>query len=872
MTHTLADMDIPDAVRDLIEPHLDPAPETLQQISVVLAQKRDEARTARVSSGIETIWREFEDAYIGIDDANRGEYGDNKMQKPMDPTGPLTTGKGMKGTEYRSTAFIRLTARYVDAGVAKLCEILLPPDDKAFSINEMPVPELLKAKDDTSQVVHDGLGGIPLTRAARPEEIPPPSSGVPGVPPLATGVAAASTPPGSAAAAAPATGSAGAVLPAGPVGGPAPAPRVPLLVKDLAEEHIQIARKKAKSAETRIYGWMVESNYTAEMRKVLFDSARLGTGCLKGPFPKASRGIVVNTGEDKSLNITIEDVIKPAVSWVDIWNIYPDPTCGEDIHNGDYVFEADYMSERQVRDLKKLPGYINTAIDAVLLEGPEKFTTTQDNPGRASTIVGSQQQLGRYGVWYFYGTLKREEVECIYSASNKTFADEKIPDTRREIYVIATMINKTVVRTVINPLDSGQFPYHLMPWQRRSGFWAGIGVGEQVRTPQRITNAAVRSMLNNAGKSAGSQIVIDQASIKPADGTHTIVPDKVWYKTADSPGTDVREAFMAIGIPNVTDAMMKIIDFGLKMAEEATSIPLVTQGQSGATTPDTFGATQLQDNNANQLLRGIGYTVDDNITEPVVRQCYEWLLLDPDVPDDEKGEFKINAHGSSALVERAIQDQTLAQLAAPSLNAAYGIDPKRWAKVYLKSKRLNPEDLQYTPEELQTMASTPPADPPIVAAAKVAAGVQMQKIVAGQSSDQQNMQHEAQLHADEQALEGKSVENDATRIEAERQRTQVEATVRLHELSMKRDTALMEYANRRGVSLDQAKTELAKTAMLVKAQRDLNAVDNAVDLHKHHNPPQPPGGGRKQPKHVLKPPVQTPGRAANGKAFEQAGQ
>ena len=47
-------------------------------------------------------------------------------------------------------------------------------------------------------------------------------------------------------------------------------------------------------------------------------------------------------------------------------------------------------------------------------------------------------------------------------------------------------------------------------------------------------------------------------------------------------------------------------------AEESTSIPLITQGQTGPTTPDTFGAAQLQNNNANQLLRSVGYAVDEN--------------------------------------------------------------------------------------------------------------------------------------------------------------------------------------------------------------------------------------------------------------------
>jgi hypothetical protein len=29
----------------------------------------------------------------------------------------------------------------------------------------------------------------------------------------------------------------------------------------------------------------------------------------------------------------------------------------------------------------------------------------------------------------------------------------------------------------MNPLDSGELPYHSVPWQRRAGHWAGVGVG-----------------------------------------------------------------------------------------------------------------------------------------------------------------------------------------------------------------------------------------------------------------------------------------------------------------------------------------------------------------------------------------------------------
>jgi hypothetical protein len=837
--------DLPDDVREAIQPHADAPSSVLDAIGVQIAQKREEAKGARGLSGIEATWKECEEAYLGIDDANRHEFTDARWAKPMSMDGPVTTGRKSKQTDHRSTVFLRLTSRYVDAGVAKLGEILLPADEKAFSFSEMPVPELIAAKEDASQVVHSGLG-VPLTRPLGPGEAapttaapPPPAPG----PAPAAGPPPPAPPPAPPVAAPPAPGA-----PPAPAGAPAPAagpPQVPLTVKDFAIEQIEMARKKAKAAETRIYDWMVETQYRAEIRKVICDSARIGVGVVKAPTPKSKRVMAITQAKGGGIELRIKEKIIPSAEWKDPWNIFPDPACGENIHDGDYMFDRDFMSARQVRGLKKLPGYIASQIDKVLEEGPNKVNSAGDGH------KGSNQK-GRFEVWYFYGALTRDEMQAIDQAAGK--APSQSNDGPEEAHAIVTLINDSVVRAAINPLDSGSFPYHSMPWQRRAGHWAGVGVSEQMRTPQRVTNAALRALLNNAGKSAGSQFVINQAGIRPADDSWTITPDKVWYKTMEG-SDDVRKDFMAIEIPNVTDELMKIITLGEKFAEDTTSIPLIAQGQSGATTPDTFGAAQLQNNNANQLLRSIGYAFDDYITEPVIRQYYEWLLLDPDVPNEEKGEFQIDAHGSIALVERAIQDQSIAQMGSMAANPIYGIDPKRWAKLFLKSKRLNPEQVQYTEEEQAKIDAAPPPENPSVTVAKIVQDTQLKLGVMQQTADQQTTQAEGEIAAAAHVLEGGKAQIEQTRVHGE-------LTIKANQIQMEHDRALMEYANRRNISLDQAKAELAKTAMTLQAQRELNAADQAVELHKHLNPkPQPPRGAR--------PPIQVPGRAGNGRAFEQ---
>lgn len=859
---------LPDEVKELIGPHLAEDQQTLDAISIALREKRDEAVTARKSSGIEDTWRQCEEAYAGIDDANRHEFANHRWSKPPSPDGPVTTTRAQQpgDGEVKSTAFVMLTARYVDAAAAKIAEILIPVDDRSFSVTEMPKPHLIKAKGDLTHVHHDD--GRPMWRPARKDETVAPTPTGPaasagGAPPPAPATPVAAPAPGGAVLA-----GAGAVAPQGGAQPPgaqpaaqAPPGHVPVTVKDFAEEAIELEREKAKRAEKQIYDWQVTSQYPAEIRKVIADQARCGVGVLKAPFAEATKAIAILKAPDGGIEVQIEDRIIPGARWVDFWNIYPDPSCGENIHRGEYIWEHDWLSERQVRELKKSPGYITKQIDRVIMEGPLKVANGEKRT-EGSDVV--EEHKNRYETWYYYGVLSRDEVAQIWTAAGKKMTNADVAESKMQVYVIVTMIGQHVVRCTINPLDSGKFPYHSVPWQRRPGHWAGRGVAEQIRMPQASVNAATRAMFNNAGVSGGIQIIIDQGTISPADGNWAITPNKIWYKMAGEGADDVRQSFTSIEIPNVTEQMMEIIKYGMQLGEESTSIPLVTQGQARETTPDTLGATNLQDSNANQLVRAIGNTWDDYLTDPVTNQYYEWYLLDPDVPNEDKGEFTINAHGSAALVERAIHDQFIAQIGPFVKDPAYGGNPKRWFKMLLKSKRIDPAEVCNTAEEQAKIDAQPPTQLPQVQVATINQDTQMKILAAKQPVEQQTIENEQRIAEAAQALEGK-------KVDAEDNRTVVEHGTKRYIADRDYDKALLQYATQHKITLDQARTELAKTAMTLKTQRDLNAQDNAVDLHKHHNPPREGRNIRPQRPHVgAKPPGQVPGRAGNGRAFEQA--
>lgn len=771
----------------------------LTALGAVIAKKRDEAVKARRDSGIEEVWSYCEEAYLAMDDANRGEFSKAKWAKPMALQGPLTREASQQSSS-KSTVFIPLTTRYVDMGAAKVSEIVLPIDDKAFSFEASPVSDL--------------VSGPPKAPPAAPP-VPPPALSGPG---------------------------------------PMPQAMPPADPRDLAKQQAGAAAKKA---ENRIYDWMVESRYPMQMRKVIFDAARIGVGVLKGPFSETctERAFTV---EGNVGTLVIDTKVKPGCKWIDPWNFYPHGSCGEDIHEGDHVFERDFLSSASLTALKKERGLITDAfpggepiylpeqIDKVIAEGPEKCNTNEDRPEM------SEAEKSRFTIWHFTGSLDAEDMVALGAPG----ADE-LPAEVSEVYAIVTLVNDTPIRATFNPLGkSGNYPYRVFPWSRRAGHWAGVGVGEQVKVPQRVVNAGVRSWMNMAGVASGLQIFIDRRGVVPADNSWDITPNKLWYITGEGMSNDVRQLVMGINMPDIGETLFKIIDFAFKQAEELSNIPLVSQGQTGPQDPKTFGQSELQNNNAQTLLRDKAYMIDDCITEPLVGDFYEWLLLDDSVPNDEKGDFKINARGSIAMVEKAIQEQTFPMLIqAASQNPSYGQNPAKLFADWMRSKRFNPDLTKYTDAEMAALQSRQPPEAPVVSAAKINAATRLH----------------VQDMADQTRLKTAAFDTnrDVAYEQALVERERIDAQFRLKELDLRKEVAMLEISAKQGISLNQIKAELAGVAMKLNTQRELSTDALAAELHMHHTPGASDLIPPTHQTQALTPPTEPVGQAQPGQAFTQ---
>jgi len=384
------------------------------------------------------------------------------------------------------------------------------------------------------------------------------------------------------------------------------------------------------------------------------------------------------------------------------------------------------------------------------------------------------------------------------------------------------MVNEHVIKAVMNPLDSGEFPYDVMPWQRKSGSPWGNGVARQGRTAQRIVTAATRNLMDNAGLSAGAQIVVG-TQIEPLDGTWALTPRKLWRFSEDADNDDVRKAMAFFEIPSRQKELMEIILFGQKLMEDATGLPMLLQGQQG-TAPDTVGGMTMLNNNASAVLRRLARTFDDCITEPHIRRYYTWLLQHGD--DEEKGDFSIDARGSTALVERDLQNQQIPQLLQFATNPVFGIDPKKAMNQFIKAQRFDPKNFEFSDkewEELVKRLSQKPQDP---------------KLEVAQLKEQGETER---LKASQQF--------DADQAEKDRRLELVLA-------DFEKQVSAMEQTGDKAMNFDDIKRSLAETAMKLRVQLKLSDQSTALAVQKHATP------------QAENPPTEPAGKAATGKAYQ----
>ena len=565
---------------------------------------------------------------------------------------------------------------------------------------------------------------------------------------------------------------------------------------DLAKEADRLmeeATRRAKAMEKEIDDQLNESDYNAEGRDVIHDAVLLGTGIIKGPVVEGRYNKSWQHSENQHVLEVVQEVA-PCARRVSPWDWFPDMSATR--HDEcEFEFERHYFTRNEMSDIAKLPGFMSDSIRQILANDEGRRRTSANTYiAQLREISGYSAELNndnRYEVWEYHGPLEREDLE----AAEIPYPEDELETLNGTVW----FCDNRVIKVTMNPLVTREKPYSIFCFDEDDSSVFGVGVPYLLRNTQAVYNSAWRMIMDNSGLSSGPQIVVNRQIVEPADGDWTITPKKVWYLKDKS--RQVHEAFGSYEINSHQAELANILQISRMLADEETSVPAIAQGDQGTASPTAQGMSMLM-NNANIVLKRAVKVWDDNITRKLLRRFYDYNMQFSQ-KNEIKGDFQIDARGSSALMAREMQMQSMAGLMQLSQSQAFAPLTKfpELYKMALRQMQIPTGDIVKTDEELaqeqQAMAEQPqqPEDP--IAAQRL-------------QLDAQKMQFDMQYKQQDIQTKQKQIAVDEMRAKLD-----YEAT-------------MTKIADQKELTLEQLKTQMGLKQMDVASKEKLMAFETQV--------------------------------------------
>lgn len=652
-----------------------------------------------------------------------------------------------------SQIYVNITRNKTRAGIARMSDMLLPNDDTNFGIKPTPIPATSASNQEPMQA----------DMQQRPEQQPmgqapgAPQGEVPGQPPEQ--------------------------------------PQEP--VKSEREIAQDVAKEAAREMQQQIEDDFAEANYNAHARDVIQDACILGTGVLKGPtvVNRIRRAWTTNpqTGES---TLEVKEELRAGLERVDVWDCFPDMSAAS-AEEAEFWFERKLLNRKQLRELADLPGVLLDQLRRALQEsGGRHIAEDRRAELRAITGVDTVVSDKKYELWEYWGPLDKDEL--------KACGCEDIDDDPLVEYTgCVLMVNGHVIKAAINPLESDALPYSVFNWEEDGASIFGFGIPYLMRQPQKVVNAAWRMMMDNAGISAGPQIVMKKRAVKPQDGDWTLRPNKIWLDEGDEP---VDHAFRTYQITNNQGDLFAIFEAAQRLADTETNLPILLQGEGMGQGPGakTLGGMQMLMNNSNIVLRSATKNYDDGVTTPTVKRFYDYHMMYTDRPEI-KGDFDIVAKGTSVLIAREEQQEKLMMLSQVAGQNPMFAKMTNWNGLYreiLRTLQVPVDTITYTDEELEQKQGQDEGPPP----------------------ELQIKMKELQLREQELQMKGQQQQWEQQYKAAELQTRQEKDRM---EIALKEGITLAQLEAKVGMHSQSLEAEMQKTAASLATQRDTKAAQLA---------------------------------------------
>tara|TARA_A100001037_G_scaffold65360_1_gene57493 strand:+ start:3077 stop:5038 length:1962 start_codon:yes stop_codon:yes gene_type:complete len=550
----------------------------------------------------------------------------------------------------RSKVFVGITRTKVMAAYSRLIDLLFQSGDSFFSIEPTPIPQIspLKAMEMRQMAMEQVTAASGMDPALNQDLI---------------------------------------------------AQRMQELEGEFLEAEKQIAERAAELMTVEIEDQLIENNAEMKIKEAILEAAIFGSGAVKSGTVRIdrtqsySRVIDPTTGSQGYALTQIERPM-PEIEAVSIFDLYPDPYCTT-LDDCDGLFRRHVLTRKQFRDLADLPGFDGDVVRH-LLKTSRKGNHSEEQHERTRRQIAGINDHGdsnRYDVLEYWGTVDGYDLE----EHGVEFPEDA--DLSDSYSACVWICGSSVLKVMLNPISGYTLPYHIFPYERSPHQFWGTGVPRMMRDSQTTMNAATRIWLDNLALSSGPMMEVNTDLLAAGEDPTDVHPWRVWLREGGDGSMPAIRWYQPVANAN---GLNQIVELFRRFADETTSLPSYTHGEQGKSLNKTATGMSMLMGAANVSLKSTIKLIDDHLLKPLVTSLFRWNM-EFSTNEEAKGDLKIFARGSTALIQKEVQSQRLLQFLSLVSNPTdlAVVDRTQLLRDIAQSMEIDPSEIIKSEEVIQ---------------------------------------------------------------------------------------------------------------------------------------------------------------------------
>lgn len=459
-----------------------------------------------------------------------------------------------------------------------------------------------------------------------------------------------------------------------------------------------IAEKAADEMTTVIADQLIEGDADQKLKQSMLEACIFGSGAVKSGTVRIDRKqsyqkVMDEMGNETYALALIEEPV-PELESVSIFDLYPDPYCTT-LEDCDGLFRRHVLTRSQFRELADIPGFDGDMV-RYLLKNHRKGNYVEadhERDRRRMAGINDHSEPNRFEVFEYWGNLDGHELR-----DHGIELGEDV-DLSSDFSVCVWMCDSKVLKIMLNPVAGYKIPYQIFPYERSPHQFWGIGVPRMMRDSQSTMNAAVRIWLDNLALSSGPMLEVNTDLLAAGEDPTDIHPWRVFLREGGDGAMPAVRWYQPVANAN---GLNQIVELFRRFADETTSLPSYTHGETGKSLNKTATGMSMLMGAANVALKSTIKNIDDFLLEPMIESLFHWNM-EYNPREDIKGDLRIVARGSTALVQKEVQSQRLLQFLSLVSNDmdAPQIDRNKLLREIATTLDIDPDEVIKSEERLQ---------------------------------------------------------------------------------------------------------------------------------------------------------------------------